>query len=134
MDGRRRVVVVEDDEDIRDLVVELLSQSGFDTVGYADGAAALAALRAAAEDPAVILLDLEMPGMTGWEFRRQQLEDPHLAGIPVVVASATLGASPIDADAFLPKPYETTELCSVLARLSLRGAGRSAHPPRAAHA
>jgi CheY-like chemotaxis protein len=131
MDGRRRVVVVEDDEDIRDLVVELLSGLGFDTVGYADGAAALAALRRPGEEPAVILLDLEMPRMTGWEFRREQLSDPHLASIPVVVASAA-DTSSIDADAYLSKPFETAELCSVLARLSMRGA--TAVATRAAHA
>lgn len=133
MDGRRRVVVVEDDEDIRDLVVELLSGQGFETVGYPDGAAALAGLRRPGADPAVILLDLEMPGMTGWEFRRAQLADPRLASIPVVVASAA-DTSSIDADAYLPKPFETAELCSVLARLSLRGASGAAARPPPAHA
>jgi CheY-like chemotaxis protein len=133
MDGRRRVVVVEDDGDIRDLVVELLCGLGFDAVAYADGAAALEGLRRPGEDPAVILLDLEMPGMTGWEFRREQLADPLLASIPVVVASA---ADPrtIDADAYLPKPYETAELCSVLARLSLAGPARRTPSPPSAHA
>lgn len=125
MDGRRRVVVVEDDEDIRDLVVELLSGLGFDTVGYGDGAAALAALRAPGEDPAVILLDLEMPRMTGWEFRREQARDPRLAAIPVVVTSAADAAS-LHADAYLPKPYDTAELCEVLARVLLRE--RAGHP------
>jgi CheY-like chemotaxis protein len=129
MDGRR-VVVVEDDADIRDLVVELLSGLGFDAVGYADGAAALAGLRRSGEEPAVILLDLEMPGMTGWEFRREQLKDPHLASIPVVVASAADTAS-IEADAYLAKPFETAELCDVLARLTLRGAVARAAPPPA---
>ena len=123
MDGRRRVAVVEDDEDIRDLVVEVLGQLGFEAVGYADGAVALEALRRSVDDPAVILLDLEMPGMTGWEFRREQLRDPHLASIPVVVASGALDGHAIQADAYLPKPYETAALCSVLARLSLRSRG-----------
>jgi CheY-like chemotaxis protein len=72
-----------------------------------------------------------MPGMTGWEFRREQLLDPHLATIPVVVASAASDQRSIHADAYLPKPYETAELCSVLARLSLR---RRPAPPPAAHA
>ncbi len=117
--GRRRVVVVEDDEDIRDLVVQLLADLGFESVGFANGQVALEALRRSAALPSVILLDLEMPGMTGWEFRREQLADPLLAGIPVVVAS---GADPstIEADAYLAKPYETTALCEVVARLSLR--------------
>jgi len=122
MGGRvRRVVVVEDDADIRDLVVQLLSELGFDSVGYPDGRAALAALRAAATLPSVILLDLEMPVMSGEEFRREQLADPALAGIPVVIASGS-DPSEIEADAYLAKPYETSRLCEVVARLSLRAA------------
>jgi len=114
-----RVVVVEDDEDLRALVVQVLADLGFESVGFADGRAALAALRRPGGTPAVILLDLEMPGMTGWEFRREQLRDPLLAKIPVAVAS---GADPgaIEADAFLAKPYQTEELCRVIAGLSLR--------------
>jgi len=115
------VMVVDDDDDWRDLVVQLLADSGFESVGFADGRAALAALRQPGAAPAVILLDLEMPGMTGWEFRREQLRDPLLAHVPVVVAS---GADPssIEADAYLAKPYETAALCQVLARLCLRAA------------
>ncbi len=120
MVGReRRVMVVEDDEDIRELVVQVISDLGFESVGFADGSAALAALRRPGALPSVILLDLEMPGMTGWEFRREQLADPLLAGIPVVVASGANPAS-IEANAYLAKPYGTAELCQVLARLSLR--------------
>jgi CheY-like chemotaxis protein len=130
MDGRWRVAVVEDEADLRDLVVEVLSGFGFEAAGYADGAAALEGLRRGPA-PAVILLDLDMPRMTGWEFRREQLRDPRLAAVPVVVASASEDA-PIDADAYLPKPYETGELCSVLARVALCGAARAAQPP--AHA
>jgi CheY-like chemotaxis protein len=122
MSGRaRRVVVVDDDEELRELVVQHLAELGFESVGFADGRAALAALRRPGAIPAVILLDLEMPGMTGWEFRREQLRDPLLARVPVVVAS---GADPatIDADAYLAKPYESEQLCRVLARLSLAAA------------
>lgn len=118
--GGRRVAVVEDDEDIRDLVVQLLADLGFDSVGFAHGRAALDALRERpAALPSVILLDLEMPIMSGWEFRREQLADPLLARVPVVVAS---GADPrgIPADAYLEKPYETEALCETIARLSLR--------------
>jgi two-component system chemotaxis response regulator CheY len=120
MTGReRRVMVVEDDEDIRELVVQVISELGFESVGFADGRAALAALRRPGALPSVILLDLEMPGMTGWEFRREQLGDPLLADIPVVVASGA-SLSSIEADAYLAKPYGIAELCQVLARLSLR--------------
>jgi CheY-like chemotaxis protein len=120
MTGRgRRVVVVEDDEDLRELVVQVLSDSGFESEGCADGRAALEALRRPGGTPAVVLLDLEMPVMNGWEFRHAQLEDPLLAAIPVVVASSADPTS-IPADAYLAKPYELGELCQVLARLSLR--------------
>lgn len=119
MGYRARVVVVDDDEDLRDLVVQLLGVLGFESVGYAHGRRALAELRRPGSRPDVILLDLEMPGMTGWDFRREQLRDPVLARVPVAVAS---GADPgaIEADAFLTKPYEIDELCRVIARLSLR--------------
>lgn len=120
MDGRApRVAVVEDDADVREIVVQVLAELGFAAVGYADGRAALAALRRPGGVPAVILLDLEMPGMSGWELRRELLRDPLLARVPVVVAS---GADPssVEADAFLPKPYGTEALCEVVARLSLR--------------
>jgi CheY-like chemotaxis protein len=120
MTGRgRRVVVVDDDRDLRELVVQVLSEVGFESEGCADGRAALEALRRPGGLPAVVLLDLEMPVMNGWEFRNAQLEDPLLAGIPVVVASASDAAS-IPADAYLAKPYGIAELCEVLAELALR--------------
>ncbi len=113
------VVVIDDDADWRDVVVQFLAESGFHAVGFADARDALASLRGAGALPAVILLDLEMPGMSGWDFRREQLGDPRLARIPVVVASA---ADPrrIEADAYLAKPYETDALCRVLGALSTR--------------
>ncbi len=122
MNGRApRVMVVDDDEDLRELVVQVLASLGFEGADFADGRAALAALRRPGGIPAVILLDLEMPGMTGWEFRREQLRDPLLAHVPVVVAS---GADPrsIDADGYLVKPYGIAELCELLARLCFRAA------------
>ncbi len=119
--GRRVVVVVDDDEDLRELVVQVLTQLGFEGVGFADGRVALAELRRTGRIPDVFLLDLEMPGMTGWEFRREQLRDPLLARVPVAVAS---GADPgtIEADAFLVKPYLLGELCQVIASLCARAA------------
>jgi CheY-like chemotaxis protein len=120
-DRARRVVVVDDDEDLRELVVQLLAELGFESRGFADARAALAELRRSGRIPDVILLDLEMPGMTGWDFRREQLRDPLLARVPVVVASGT-DPGAIAADAFLTKPYELGELCRVIARLSRRAA------------
>jgi CheY-like chemotaxis protein len=114
------VLVIDDDADWREVVVAFLGESGFHAVGFADARDALAALRVGTGLPAVILLDLEMPGMTGWEFRRAQLGDPRLARIPVVVASGAEDPGRIEADAYLAKPYETDELCRVLAVLGSR--------------
>jgi CheY-like chemotaxis protein len=115
-DGTGGVMVVDDDEDWRALVVQFLADSGFDAQGFPNGREALAALRLRDERPGAILLDLEMPVMTGWEFRREQLRDPRLAGIPVVVASSADPRS-ISADAYLQKPFECGELCRVLGGL-----------------
>jgi CheY-like chemotaxis protein len=119
LDRAGRVMVIDDDADWRDVVVQFLADSGFAASGFADGREALAALRRHDESPSVILLDLEMPVMTGWEFRREQLRDPGLAHIPVVVASSTDPGS-IDADAYLAKPYESSELRRVIAGLCAR--------------
>ncbi len=124
MDRARRVIVIDDDDDWRDLVVQFLEDHGFGAVGFADGRAALEALRGASATRTVILLDLEMPGMSGWEFRREQLRDPRLARIPVVVATAADRAS-IDADAYLAKPYDSAELCRVLAVVSVKAIAAS---------
>jgi CheY-like chemotaxis protein len=113
------VVVIDDDDDWRDLVVGFLTESGFDAMGFSNGREALAALRRRDGAPAVILLDLEMPGMNGWEFRSEQLRDPRLARIPVVIASSADPGS-MEADARLAKPYDSGELCRVIAELSLR--------------
>lgn len=120
-DRARRLIVavVDDDEDLRELVVQVLAGLGCESVGFGDGRAALAEMRRPGCIPDVIMLDLEMPGMTGWDFRREQLGDPLLARVPVVVASGTEPGA-MDADAFLTKPYELEELCRVIARLSRR--------------
>lgn len=116
------VMVVEDDASIRDAVVEVLSVEGFAAVGVGNGEEALAHLRQGRERPAVILLDLMMPIMNGWEFRAEQLRDPTLAGIPVVVMSASDEArsdeAALAADARFRKPFEIAALLETLALLS----------------
>ena len=102
------VVVVDDDEDCRDLVVEFLVQAGFAAVGAAHGREALARARAG-RPPALFVLDLEMPVMSGWEFRREQVRDPALAHIPVIVTSASDPGS-MTFDGFLAKPYAPGDL------------------------
>jgi len=85
----RGVLVVDDDMDIRECVCEALQEEGYDVVQAANGAEALNCLHAAAsEAPSLIILDLMMPVMDGWEFRDQQLLDATLAEIPVIVMPA----------------------------------------------
>jgi len=82
------ILVVDDDRDIRDSLVELLTEHGFAAVGASNGVEALALLRTSAAPPGLILLDLMMPVMDGREFRERQVENPAWAEIPVIVISA----------------------------------------------
>lgn len=90
--ARPMVLVVEDDDDIRDTVVEVLDDEGLGAVGARGGAEALELLRTGAAKPALILLDLMMPGMSGAELRERLLADPALARIPIVVVTAAAAA------------------------------------------
>jgi len=115
-----RVLVVEDDEGIRESIIALLEEHGFVASGAADGRSALIALREATELPGLILLDLMMPVMDGWAFRTQQLADPRLAAIPVVILSATnepaRAAHDLHVDEILQKPVDVPRLLSVVDR------------------
>jgi CheY-like chemotaxis protein len=102
------VLVVDDENDIREAVSELLAEEGYTVIAAEDGAAALKQLRA--HHPDVVLLDLMMPGMNGWEFRAAQKGDPDLSKIPVIVLSALGRVSGIDAEGFIQKPFEIQQL------------------------
>ena len=84
----QRILVVDDDHDIRDSLVELLTERGFVAVGAGNGVEALEILRTSATPPSLILLDLMMPVMDGREFRERQLENPAWSALPVIVISA----------------------------------------------
>jgi CheY-like chemotaxis protein len=107
--GNADILVVEDDQEIRYCLSELLEEEGYQVRGVANGREALAYLRAAHQPPRLILLDLAMPVMDGWQFRSEQKRDPALAKIPVVVvAAAKHGAlvADVEAEAFVPKPLD----------------------------
>lgn len=84
----KSVMIVEDDRDIRDAMRDALSLLGYNVTLAENGEVALDKLRNANDTPCVILLDLMMPVMDGWEFRRHQAADPRLKDIPIVVISA----------------------------------------------
>src|SRR4051794_9814888 len=81
------VLIVEDDEDLREMMAQMLNIEGFSTATASNGREALDYLHSTRR-PNVILLDLMMPVMDGWEFRRQQQADPQIAPVPVIVLSA----------------------------------------------
>jgi CheY-like chemotaxis protein len=115
----RRVVIVDDDHDIRESLAEVLIECGYEALTASNGRAALELLER--EGASVILLDLMMPVMDGWQFREAQLERPALAGIPVIVVSADANvgakAAAIGADAFLVKPIHIADLLRLLDQL-----------------
>ena len=114
----RSLLVVEDDADIRETLDGLLSMEGFHVIGCSNGREALDWLHASPK-PDVILLDLMMPVMDGWQFRVVQKQDPELSAIPVVAlsADATAKAAAIDADAYLKKPVEYETLLETIDHL-----------------
>jgi len=106
--GRPRVLLVDDYPDAREMYCEYLEFSGFDVVEAANGLEALE--RAAEESPDIILMDLSLPIMDGWEATRRLKADPRTAGIPVValtghaLAGISEGAKKAGCDAFVTKP------------------------------
>ncbi len=110
----RRILLVDDDPDIREALAEALAADGNDVRTAENGRAALASARA--DRPDVIVLDLMMPVMNGWEFRRIQRDDADLAGIPVIVISAGRPGRDLDAAAFLPKPFPLDAILDAVER------------------
>ena len=106
--GQCPVLIVEDDADLREMMAQLLSLEGFQSATVANGREALEYLHNGHPKPEVILLDLMMPVMDGWEFRRKQQADPDVADVPVIVLSALdrARAADVDAQAFLKKPLD----------------------------
>jgi CheY-like chemotaxis protein len=111
------VLVVEDDTDLREGVIALLESEGLTATGAPDGEEALRVLRDRFV-PSVILLDLSMPRMDGWRFRVQQVRDPRLAAIPVIVVSGHWNAREaggiLGAAAVVAKPPDVDKLLAAI--------------------
>jgi signal transduction histidine kinase len=128
------VLVIEDDALIRDGLAELLRDDGYEVRTANNGADALNSLRSSPL-PDVILLDLMMPVMDGWQFRVEQKKDAQLARIPVIAMSASRSsqAEAIDAAAFVSKPLRLPELHAAIADVVSRAqAARLEHAERLA--
>lgn len=119
-----RVMVVDDDDVIRQLITVNLELEGFEVVGAVDGEEALATVKAAAPD--VMTLDVMMPRLDGWETATRLREDPETAAIKVVLISARAQEADLErgerlgVDAYLTKPFDPDELIEVVRRLAAR--------------
>jgi CheY-like chemotaxis protein len=119
MAGHATVLVIDDAEDVRIALTELLQYEGFAAVTARDGREALDLLLGGLR-PCAILLDLMMPGMNGWDFRAEQMRVPEFARIPVAVLSASYNAqatlAQFGAVEFFSKPAPTSAIIAFVKR------------------
>jgi CheY-like chemotaxis protein len=116
--GPSPILIVEDDADLREMMAQLLTLEGFSPYAVSNGREALDYLRTS-ERPDVILLDLMMPVMDGWEFRRVQQSEPALADVPVIILSALDAARADEVGGpteFLKKPLDFDRLLALVRR------------------
>ena len=116
------ILVVEDDREQREALCAMLDLEGFEHAEAANGREALDYLDRS-QAPCLVLLDLEMPVMNGWDFREKQLAEERLSGIPVVVVTATdpgSGRRFPGAAEFLWKPLKFEKVVAVLDRMCTR--------------
>ncbi len=130
MTGRRDVLVVEDDQDLVSLLEMVLLDAGHAVRTAADGLEALERVEEAM--PGLILLDMRMPRMNGWEFTRE-FRARHDRACPIVVVTAAENAAArareIGADGWLAKPFDLDDVLRAVERhLGPAGGGPPAHP------
>jgi signal transduction histidine kinase len=115
-----RIAIIDDDDEIRGALEQLLLSVGYEVVGYDRADRALVELETSAT-PDLIVLDLLLPGMNGWHFRIEQKQHPRLRDVPVIALSADVSpyAKAVDADAYVSKPVNVGELEAVIGRVLL---------------
>ena len=125
-----RILVVEDNEDNLGLLKKILGHYGHDVIGAANGALAVALV--AEERPDLVLMDLQMPEMDGWEATRRLREMPGLASLPIIALTAHAlrpedRQRAVDAGCtdYVTKPFNRQEL---LEKIRLYGSGRFVSP------
>jgi two-component system cell cycle response regulator DivK len=114
----KRVLVIEDTDDNRRILRDLLASAGYETSEAVDGIEGLAAARR--EPPGLILLDIQLPGMDGYEVAQRIRAEPALAGVPIIAVTsfALTGdegrARAVGCDAYVSKPFSPRELLKLV--------------------
>src|SRR5512141_2925175 len=120
------ILIVEDDSALREALAQVLSDEGYDLLAARDGLEAVNCLKKG-HRPDVILLDLSMPVVNGWEFRMFQKRDPELAQIPVILITAggytREEVAWLEPSALLPKPVDLPRLLSVIRKSCVSNQG-----------
>ena len=123
MSTRATILLAEDNSDTREAIAQVLAVEGYTVITAVHGKQALEQLQAGLR-PALILLDLMMPVMDGWEFRKAQLGEPALAAIPVVLISAhdevARAGTALHAAGVVRKPVDIEEMLRTIEALCLR--------------
>ena len=118
---RKRVLVIDDDLPLRGMLAAALRQHGFQVLLAGDGAEGQRALNI--HNPDIVLLDLAMPEVNGWDFLQRLQETGHLSKVKIIVLSAHLRVEPqailqMGVSAILPKPFNLPELIDLIEHLS----------------
>lgn len=120
-EDRKRVLVIDDDLPLRGMLAAALDKHGFQVLLAGDGAEGQRALMI--HKPDVVLLDLAMPDVNGWDLLQRLKESGHLGQVPIIVVSAHLRIEPqavlqMGVSAILPKPFNLPELIDLIDALS----------------
>jgi two-component system, OmpR family, response regulator VicR len=133
MGNKRHVVYIEDEQEMIDLVRLILNRRGYEIIGANGGREGLETLRR--EIPELVLLDLMMPDMDGWDVYQQMKADPLLAGIPVIVVTAkaqnidkVLGLHIAKVDDYISKPFSPQELVDSVEKVLARYSDKARNP------
>ncbi len=119
-DPNKRILIVEDADDLRAIMGELLEEEGYEVIGAENGREALDRLASTEPLPRLILLDLMMPQMDGYEFRAEQRKHPRLSAIPVLLMTARgeldARADELGVSGCLKKPFKDIETILAIIR------------------
>jgi len=113
---QKNILVVEDDLQALEALTDLLEGNGYEVNRAQNGREAVDFLVGGEQPPSLILLDLSMPVMDGWEFLRYQRSQPAIASIPVIVITALVSAVPAGAKGLVTKPINVNRLLSLVDR------------------